>query len=98
MVGFISTPPRRVLADLSDRACPRLGDVLLALAAEFGAATTAAVDDDLDSRALQAMGARDADAFAQAEALRASLCGIDRAPTGHGTRAFRVDAARASRN
>lgn len=88
----MSTPPR-FLADLSDRACPGLGDVLLALAAEFGATTTTAVDDDLDSRALQAMGARANDPFSQAAALRTALCDIDRAPTGHGTRAFRVDLA-----
>ncbi|MCW2999987.1 MAG: hypothetical protein JWN65_3536 [Solirubrobacterales bacterium] len=54
----MSLPPRRFLADLAGRACPGLGDVMLALAAEFGASTTAAVDDDLDMRALQAMAAR----------------------------------------
>jgi hypothetical protein len=92
MVGIMSTP-RRFLAELSDRACPGLGDVLLALAAEFGATTTARVDDDLDTRALQAMAGRGQDPLTQATALRAALCDIDRAPTGHGARAFRVDLA-----
>lgn len=87
------TAPRRFLSDLSGQACPGLGEVLLALAAEFGAMSTAAADDDLDARALQTMGARGAEPLEQAQALRAALCDIDRAPTGHGTRAFRVDTA-----
>lgn len=88
----MSTPPR-LLAELSRQACPGLGDVLLALAAEFGATTTTAVDDDLDLRALQAMPARDRDPLTRAAALRRALCDIDHAPTGHGVRAFRVDVA-----
>ncbi|WP_354702100.1 hypothetical protein DSM112329_02453 [Paraconexibacter sp. AEG42_29] len=87
------SPRPRFLSTISEQACPGLGDVLLALAAEFGATTTGRVDDDLDARALQAMPARGQDALAQATALRAALCDIDRAPTGHGTRAFRVDMA-----